>query len=122
MGCHECIRACLDMFLCIQLETFIRRRKVVTWSRPRTKILPAASRGQWLTQHKFSWLLVHLGFFYPESPRLQIPSQYWGIAFGFNPQKRSRVAFSFFRLERTLAFNEGGLFGFIFFLSLFLRF
>ena len=42
--------------------------------------------------------------------------------FVFNPQKRSRVAFSFFRLERTLAFSEGGLFGFIFFLSLFLRF
>ena len=65
MGCHECIRACLGMFLCIssiQLETFIRRRKVVTWSRPRTKILPAASRGQWLTQHEFSWLLVHLEF------------------------------------------------------------
>ena len=65
MRCHECIRACLGMFLCffpIQLETFIRRRKVVTWSRPRTKILPAASRGQWLTQHDFSWLLVHLEF------------------------------------------------------------
>ena len=66
MGCHECIRACLGMFLCTffptQLETFIRRRKVVTWSRPRTKILPAASRGQWLTQHDFSWLLVHLEF------------------------------------------------------------
>ena len=42
--------------------------------------------------------------------------------FVFNTQKRSRVAFSFFRLERTLAFSEGGLFGFIFFLSLFLRF
>ena len=40
-------------FFPIQLETFIRRRKVVTWSRPRTKILPAASRGQWLTQHEF---------------------------------------------------------------------
>ena len=49
-------------FFPIQLETFIRRRKVVTWSRPRTKILPAASRGQWLTQHDFSWLLVHLEF------------------------------------------------------------
>ena len=54
-------------FFPIQLETFIRRRRVVTWSRPRTKILPAASRGQWLlTQHDFSWLLVHLEF-YPES-------------------------------------------------------
>ena len=42
--------------------------------------------------------------------------------FVLDPQKRSRVAFSFFRLERTLAFSEGGLFGFIFFLSLFLRF
>ena len=49
-------------FFPVQLETFIRRRKVVTWSRPRTKILPAASRGQWLTQHDFSWLLVHLEF------------------------------------------------------------
>ena len=63
MGCHECIRACLGMFVHffpVQLETFIRRWKVVTWSRPRTKILPAASRGQWLTQHNFSWLLVRL--------------------------------------------------------------
>ena len=50
-------------FFPIQLETFIRRRRVVTWSRPRTKILPAASRGQrLLTQHDFSWLLVHLEF------------------------------------------------------------
>ena len=31
-------------------------QEVVTWSGPRTKILPAASRGQWLTQHDFSWL------------------------------------------------------------------
>ena len=68
-------------FFPIQLDIFIRRRKVVTWSRPRTKILPAASRGQWLTQHDFSWVLVHLEFQNPKSPRLQIPSQYWGIAF-----------------------------------------
>ena len=59
MGCHECIRACLGIFVPffpIQLETFIRRRKVVTWSTPRTKILPAALRGRRLTQHDFSWL------------------------------------------------------------------
>ena len=49
-------------FFPIQLETFIRRGKVVTWSKPRTKILPAASRGQRLTQHDFSYLLVHLEF------------------------------------------------------------
>ena len=55
MGCHECILGRVFVhFFPIQLETFIRRWKVVTWSRPRTKILPAASRGQWLTQHDFS--------------------------------------------------------------------
>ena len=60
---HPCVLGHVFVhFFPIHLETFIRRRKVVTWSRPRTKILPAASRGQWLTQHDFSWLLVHLEF------------------------------------------------------------
>ena len=33
-----------------------------TWGKPRTKMLPAASRGQRLTQHDFSWLLFCLEF------------------------------------------------------------
>ena len=50
-----------------------------------------------------------------------VPSH--GSLHGFHQEEiRSYLAFSFFRLDRTLAFSEGGLFGFIFFFSLFLRF
>ena len=84
MGCHECIRACLACFCAFLPSTarnLHRRRKVVTWSRPRTKILPAASRGQWLTPARFLMVTRPFKNLKSRVSSLQIPSQYWGIAF-----------------------------------------
>ena len=90
-------------FFPTQLETFIRRRKVVTWSRPRTKnsagciAWPVADPARFLmvtrplrnlksrvssaSNPSQYWGIAFEALLKPTSNWLQVPSQYWGIVF-----------------------------------------
>ena len=97
------------------IEFFIQLAKVKGASKP-----SKPSKGQ---RSPFSLSLegfeAFLSFEAFEAPFVLLLKAFEGFEGGFEALKG---AFSFFRLERTLAFSEGGLFGFIVFLSLFLRF